>query len=971
MQNCLQDYLRQSLRDGQEDVRKLIGAYGFASLTRQLAALLPKLPDILLEGDLTAAYRQAPAELAAAKEALCARLRDLAAERESLTKKGSRGRERLDNLSEALPEITAGINTAPADLEPLDRALAGMSAGGKIKEPLNAIRELRQQLDWFAADAEAVPLAAAWQNVLHELAAFARCRKQEQDFLTFDDLEVMALELLQKNAQVRRKYQQRFRYIMVDEFQDTNDRQRQIIYLLCGDDAERLQGQKLFVVGDPKQSIYRFRGADVSVFARVRREIRESGGSNISLTKNFRSADKVLDACNAAFKTLLGEDSSQDVFFEALAYDKTSAIVPTLLAVPYDKDSGVDKRALEAEAVAREILALHAGNAAAKTAPVPYGEMAVLLRAMTHCDTLAQALQQQGIPYVIIDGKGFYECQEVLDLLNLFTVLQNRYRSLELAGVLRSPYFGLDDETLTKLFLTDADCLWDAVQQLPQNICGAQKKLLERAAEILAGLRSCAALSALPELWQEVWCRLHIDAVLALQEHGANKLANAQKLRALAQQYSAAQRATLGDWLAYTERLRAAEGRETAANLTDNEDAVSIMTIHKSKGLEFNTVFLPMLDTVNNTDTDEVKFLAGAGLGIKTVRSDGTLAETGVLARVRKLDKRLDQAERIRQLYVAMTRAEERLILSGITTDKESKNLKTLEEMNWLQQLLYIFHDNDAVEMRTAADAAGSAERTEKFTPSMRASQEELASIAPLPDYAASGQRFFTASALQTYLHCQRQYFFQQVLRAPELEENQEGTGGTLPAYVTGLIVHTALELYRGDEAAALARAVHEHAPGQNADAAQGMLHAYLGSALYKNLPREHLRELHFQLPMGRGLIISGVIDCLGTAADGSLLLVDYKTGAPPAPGEVKTGYAYQLALYKAAAEKLLKRPVGQACLHFLQNLSVWELPAGHDYLAEALQLCEEISAKSREEEFSCSLAGCTYCPYQYLCKQK
>lgn len=963
---CVQRYLRQGLAQGSGHLRRLLAAYGFAGFCRQLQTIWPKVPDILAEGDLSAAYAADPSAQTQLREHLCQAVRELAEEREELTKAGTQGRLRLERLYSMLEQVLEGIHQEPADFAPLEEALSGLTAAGKVKEPLNFVKGLWSRLAQQQLNAAALPLAQAWQQALTELQEYLQAQKQEQDLLTFDDLELLAVQLLSQNEQVRHKYQQRFRYIMVDEFQDTNDRQRQLIYLLCGEDKDKLQGNKLFIVGDPKQSIYRFRGADVSVFARVRQEIAQSGGSYLTLTQNFRSVNKVLEACNTAFAPLLGTDSSRDVFFEPLEANREGDLQPMLLQVLFDKETAAAKRQLEAEALAQKLRQLHEQG-------IPYEEMAVLLRAMTHCDTLTAALQRQGVPYLVVDGKGFYERQEVLDLLNLLTVLHNRYRSLELAGVLRSPYFGLDDATLTQLFLAGVPCLWDALQQADAAaFAPEQGALVQRAAQVLQTLRSVAQLAALPELWQQLWQLLAVDAVLPLQEHGAAKLANAQKLRRLAQEYCAAQRASLGAWLEYTQRVRAAEARETAANL-NNAAAVSIMTIHKSKGLEFKAVFLPMLDTGVHGNTDEIAFLPGVGLGIKAPAADGSLQATGLLESIKERDKELEQAERVRQLYVGMTRAENILVMSGaVQEDKVDKQAdKELLALSWLKQLQTVFVDGNevAVEQVDLRDALpeGVAATTEAVAVTPELEQH----MAPLPSYHASGKRYFTATDLQTYLHCPRQYYYQQ-LHLPVPEESEElGSGAGLPAYVTGLIVHRALEEYAGDVETALDAAVREFAPGNAAEEAGSLLRRYVNSPLYQSLPKEHKRELHFSLPTDAGLVLTGIIDFLGQEQDGTLTVVDYKTGMPPAPGEVKLGYAYQLALYKVAVEQLLHKPVGRAQLHFLQDLSVWELPAADAYLAEALELCRTLSAKAEEADFACNTEQCAYCPYGYICRKR
>ncbi|MGM9582719.1 MAG: PD-(D/E)XK nuclease family protein, partial [Phascolarctobacterium sp.] len=216
-----------------------------------------------------------------------------------------------------------------------------------------------------------------------------------------------------------------------------------------------------------------------------------------------------------------------------------------------------------------------------------------------------------------------------------------------------------------------------------------------------------------------------------------------------------------------------------------------------------------------------------------------------------------------------------------------------------------------------------------------------------------------------------------------------------------GSIVHRALELYKGDLEPALQRAIQENAPLYQGDEVRKMLENYLASPLYKSIPKQQKRELAFAVYEKEGRLISGIIDCLGFNADGSLLLVDYKTGKPPVAGEVDKGYAYQLAIYERVARERWGRaqagkqaPKIAAELHFLQNNTAWNLEKhteAVDYYGEAIALCEEISHKTKEADFACrqyaeqglgsseenaqnavtALAPCKYCPYNYVCNHK
>ncbi len=982
---CLQRFVRIELRKHEETpLHRLVGLYGLSSFIRQVQGLVSKLAEFA-EQDLTEPYKKSAAQAGGLRSKLCRLISNLAARRNELTKAGSKGRLQLETVAEHLEEITGGINAEPADFAAYE-AYIGVIKGqrGAFQEELVVIRDCRTQIDRSVLDQSALPVVADWQQVLGALHEYIQKQKQEIDFVSFDDLEQRAVQLLAQNAQVREKYHQRFPYIMVDEFQDTNDLQRRLIYLLCGDNADELQGKKLFVVGDPKQSIYRFRGADVSVFARVRQNIADGGGLYLTLGTNYRSKNLVLDVCNEVFRPLLGEDKSKDVFFEALNPHQMDGIVkPKLLEVTYSKEDKALKRDYEADAVAAEMRRLHDEEG------VAFGEMAVLLRAMTNCGLLTRHLAAQNIPFVIVNGRGFYECQEVLDILNLLQALNNHHRSLELAGALRSPMFGLDDVTLTRLFLSGAGSLWEAVQLAEPAQFGEQRALLLRAAQILRRLHTAAALLALPELWQQLRTELALDAVLARQGDDLGKLENVKKLHKLALEYCAANanKASLGEWLEYVGRLRAADTKETAATL-ETVDAVEVMTIHKSKGLEFDTVFLPMLDSGNDADTSEIMYLPKVGLGIKAMDAEGALQATGVLQAAKKLDKELNMAERMRQLYVAMTRAKVRLVMSGATAIDASADKNSLQERSWLKQLQEILGEKTVVERKQVTGALSEPlEKGEQLQ--LTVTPELQTAIAPLPAYANNGRSCFTASALQTYLHCPRQYYYQQVLALPALEQQDEAgaaeQAAVLPAYVTGLVVHRALELYHRDaseeslskesvkqDQAAFDKALKEQNLEQ-APLAQRLFFDYIASDLYNALPTKgQQRELHFLLPTEKGFMVDGVIDYLAQAADGSLVLVDYKTGAAPAHGEVKLGYAYQLALYKRAAEAILQRKVTKAQLHFLQDLSVWELPEAPDYYEAALDLCAQLAAKKEEAEFVCQVStGCSYCPYAYLCKQK
>lgn len=985
----LQQYLRKNIKENAA-LRRLVQTYGVNSFVNQVTALGDKLSELVREDNLAEPYLKAKEELPALQQKLFAAVRDVIEAREALGAK-TKGRQTLTEAAGLLDEMQKQLLAPEPDCSLLDASGVVKVSGKALAAELTNLKNLRQELNHVILNAKGCDLVQDWLAVLQEFYACLSARKQENNVLFNDDLDLLAIEHLQKNEALRQKYQERYKYIMVDEFQDTNERQRQLIYLLCGNKLDNTNN--LFIVGDVKQSIYRFRHADVSVFNRVKEDIAQNAGKNLGMKTNFRSTQSIVESCNTAFCQLM-DLPKEEICLEHHEGANTGGAKVCLLQVPYkskDDDLGAkeDKWQKEAEAIAAYLQ-----QELPKVEPQlrPGASKAILLRAMTHCEILRQTLQGYGINCVVVKGKGFYEQQEVLDILNLLAALHNRYASLELAGALRSNYFGLDDATLTQLFWqTENDKpLWDVLQavgsgELQLNLQPEQQALAMHAAERLRSLRQAAALMALPELFAQLWDELKPEFVLSQQENGPSKLANVKKLRRLAQQYCQTKQASLAEWLQNVKDLRASSSKEPAATV-QADDALQIMTIHNSKGLEFDLVILPQLDKSVKGDTASIKYLPGKEgeqglLGIKVPDKEMQLQNSGVYEQAKARDSELEEAESRRLLYVAMTRAQKQLLMVGTVAEEKLPEavIGLPSAKGWWQQLQAVYEADwekqesscPWVRLLSASDLSPAV--------AQQGEQQQLAleplALAPLPAYAACGRTRFTASALQTYLHCKRQYYYQQVLAVPELEQTVAGEQAhELPASVTGSIVHKALELYNGYNAEAVfAIALEKFAPGAAATQAKSMFDAYIVSDLYKALPKKQKRELEFVQPLQQELAAEGVIDLLAFDEDDKMIIVDYKTGTPPEPDEVKLGYAYQLALYKDAAEKLYPgKRVVRAELHFLQNMSVWQLPLDKSYLQEAVELCEEISGKGEEDDFACSCnESCAYCHYAYLCPQK
>ena len=961
---CVRDFLQKQLKDKNVAMQTLCNTYGIPSIISQIVGLANQLDEISNFKDFSRPYVANIATESMKKSSMKILLYQLLDFLPVLGKK-TKGAQKLLEMSADMPKLEQELSEDSSSFPLLEYYLGkdGLGARGKIADAVKAAKEVFNALLIIQADKKALEVISPWQEVLSSFYQYLNQRKEKDAVLGFDDLERLAIKLLRENADVRHKYQNKFRYIMVDEFQDTNESQRKLIYLLCGESSEVLEGNKLFIVGDPKQSIYRFRGADVSVFKRVRDEVESKGGVSVKLRDNFRSVDKILDACNHLFPQLMGEDEARDVFYESLVANRKSEVLPEFLKVSFEKEENKSlARYYEAAAIARNMLAKSAKGE-------KYSDMTVLVRAMTNVDILTDVFRQFGIPYVVADGRDFYERQEVIDVLHLLTILHNKHRNLELVGVLRSPYFGIDDETITRLFLQSFDensCLWDTLMAYKiLDDKDIKQQMLLRARNLLFGLRKDATYLGLTELLNSIDSVLNVRGILALQEDGEVKLANVKKLFGIAKKFSIEKHGTLKDWNTYVEELRAAEVRETAANINVG-DSVEIMTIHKSKGLDFKTVYLPQLDSEGPSDMSVIRFDEHFGLGIQALMDDGRLLQSSVLKDSKERDKLLENEERHRLLYVAMTRAKNNLVMSGVF-----KNGGTSTSDNWFNTLWDAFPEDENgivnVSMLIGADQM----RKDAGKGNIDITTISHSDIAPIQDFDANGQEYFTASHLQAYLHCPRQYFYQRG-GLPTIEVEAENTSGILPASTIGSLLHRALELYDGSNADAAFDEAMEEIPEANVTntiKARQMMMDYISSNIFKAMPAEKMREVNFNFQLEE-FFFSGIIDCLYNNPDGTVSLVDYKTGKAPEKDELKLGYAYQLALYKFAVEKMGKE-VKEAKLHFLQNLSEWALPLEDDFLEEALKLSREISKNKDEQDFACTCKGCNYCTYSYLCPQK
>ncbi|MBP2145422.1 ATP-dependent helicase/nuclease subunit A [Methanofollis sp. W23] len=708
---------------------------------------------------------------------------------------------------------------------------------------------------------------------------------------------------------VAEHFRTRYRYILVDEFQDTDPVQTTILRRILGDLVQ--EQEHLFIVGDPKQSIYLFRDADVTLFKRAREAIEtDLGGREVSLDVNFRSTPQVVGFVNAVFSALMaGASKPWEFRYDPLRACRQDEGSVELLLAPADKDTVTAKKN-EAEMVAQKVADLvgtfmvYPDREAPR--PAAYGDVAILLERRTNLAYYERALRAAGVPYHVHSGLGFYARQEVYDLYNLLCVLDNGLDDVALYGVLRSPYFGISDADLFRMAGAAPlrDRLYDYAAEHPTSDLAAAAALLETWARL-------ARRVPVPFLLGRVLDDSGIYAVYGGMPDGAQCLANVEKFVGMTR---AAGEVSLAAWVAELKRCIEEEEKEGEAHLDPTAtDAVSIMTVHAAKGLEFPVVIVPGLAEEPPSNSQKIfiedRLLMGAK--IPDPARDFTPQETPVYTLLKMEHEQKLVAERLRLFYVAVTRARDHLVLSGVRPEELGTPLPSSPtRMDWLCSAVGLSEEEveaggtevGGVTLTITAALPGvEAEETGVAGPIVLPSGD-LPSGGPASIVVAEEERPYSVSEIERYLACPRAY-----------EEGKEAAGrrarGPQPpgwATTKGLILH---EVLRGrDPAAVCARyGVDDQAV---VTACEEIYTRFMASPLMAGALADHC-EVPFRVRLG-GVLFKGAIDRLVRTAGGEWVLIDYKTGRvreEAVPAKVDE-YAMQMVVYRDAAEAILGQRV-------------------------------------------------------------
>ncbi|MBV8219972.1 MAG: UvrD-helicase domain-containing protein, partial [Solirubrobacterales bacterium] len=749
----------------------------------------PRLPALGPAPDLTAARK-------ALEQAGAAALAELGA----IQDPGAKVLQAIARL-ERLPQVIAPADPWPGDLY-------GVAIPGGNGAALSSDTCLRYSdaLTTFRTAAEHRRATSAHELLDRLLRLFgeryARA-KREVSGLDFEDLELECRELLRSNAALRERFRARFTRIMVDELQDTNQVQLELIELIATGN--------LFTVGDAQQSIYGFRHADVELFERLGRRLAEVG-ARATLDTNFRSRPEILAVINGVFEHELGDsfrplragrtdpsDADDTPRVELLVADKGADWTMEGLGSPW--------RIAEARALGARIHRLLGDGTAAR-------DVVLLTRATTDLRVYERALEDRGIPTYVIGGRGYWGHPQVIDMVGYLEALANPLAEEALFGVLASPLVGVSADALVVLAATARDRRRDPWSVLHNPDGGfdaldlVDRDLLDRFANLFAIEREVAARAGAERLIDRVLDRTGYDLAVLEMPGGQRRLANIRKLTRLAREHEAAHGPDLRGFLDFVaRRARGGFGAAGSGKTRESEapvegealDAVRLMTIHRAKGLELEVVCVADLGRGPRWRAELIRVGRDGRFGMR-------LAEPGTGKRESALDYKALGDERFeaeareerRLFYVAMTRARERLILSGAA---KLDVWPALENGGGGGPIVWI---GPAVEQQPGVEVTfvrpEDVPAPVELVEDVAVREAELAEFhdappdpgAPPPAPPVSALSY---SSLAEYQRCGYRFYTERVLRLPPLARHGSGELlGAITALDRGTLVHALLE---------------------------------------------------------------------------------------------------------------------------------------------------------------------------------
>ena len=856
--------------------------------------------------------------------------------------------------------------------------------------------------------------------------------KREEGVLDYEDLQLIAKDLLKKNEAVRREYKSKFKHLLVDEFQDINGLQRDILELL------KTEGG-FFIVGDIRQSIYGFRNADVGIMREYRSRYNQGGGACVELNENFRSDENVLKFINGFFSSLWeGEEGKQPLRH---ARDEKGHVPdgPTVEIVLFnrrdeesdnDDTSMDDLRDSEAAAVGARVSELVRNGTLVhdpdtdELRPVRYSDIALLFRSRSSYDYYSRAFTERGIPFSLHQGRGYFDQREVKDILAFISLLDNSRRDIDATAVLRSPFFDISDDAFVFIRkhaeengikgpyvveslrgIVDGDLLSDEDKQKAKDFL----LLFDR-------LREVRDLVSPVELFDMMMESTNYEAKVLTLWGGERRLANLRKFRELMDVHSRESHGGISGFIRFYDEVKEwGFPEEIAEQETDEANKVRLMTIHGAKGLEFPVTIIGDLGRRYNVRRPRVMVDRDLEVGFPRAGEDSEKEKDSLRKSLISDDEKkraLEEEERL--LYVAMTRARDRLVLAGVIPQKKPSSVSHPIDMVEEHVLCDIdeegesgpaeknyrgskilLHTGPVTTQESVKRPRAFIHTVEKFLKTgkkipagivdgydeqiekaLRERVEfvrkvEEMEVPRIPDHLAAGD-------VLLFSDCPRKYYLLKVLDLPDEDltrpQFQEKAGEGLSGAELGNVVHNCLENidYMKDPNAEISRVMGAlNLPEADEKNVANLLGNVLKSKLADEIraSSEILREVPFTLFV-HDIRVRGRADLLYKSEGGEWHLLDYKTDKVDSAGvdEKAEYYRLQMELYGLTLWKAENIIPEDGTTYFLVPNESRSFKYTHDALERCLSRIEDMIGQIKAGGFGAAdEERCATCPYMKL----
>lgn len=797
-------------------------------------------------------------------------------------------------------------------------------------------------------------------RVTKDFAAKFSAAKRERGIIDFNDMEHLALKILDAAPDVADAYRKKFKFIMVDEYQDTNGVQEAIVQKISG-------GDNLFFVGDVKQSIYRFRLVDSANF---KDKMSSDAYRCINLSKNFRSREQIIAAVNEVFKRLMNRrateidyDSDAQLQFGAnySTGEKFFDERPEFYYIKTEKNSDDDSKDIELEMrfIAGKIHELIKSGKLVRDGddyrPVQFRDIVILHRSpKNQAFEILDTLKKFGVPAYVPDEENYFRANEVQVVVSLLSLLDNARQDIPLAAVMLSPIGGFSAEELAELRIATPDADFYTAVERGGDKC---KDFLSK----LGRWRDAARQLGVPELLSNLYRETGYYDSLGNEERGRARQANLRILIDRAADFESTNARGLSRFVEFVKKIRdIGNDLTTAATLGENENVVRVVTIHKSKGLEYPVVFVAGVGKgFNSEDYTRAKIFMHRDLGVgvhRTLKDSQLKVKTLATAAVSKKIADESLSEELRILYVAMTRAQEKLFLVGKTSKTALENLRPVDApddfdiltagkfMDWLlpikDALEPVMHAElvDVSEILAIEERPLDAAQEKISQPPEKLLSTPLESIPAKLSVTELKRRAEEEDLPQLEDFTRKKSADKFIYRRPNFMQTKKLSGAEF-----GSLMHKVMQslnlsgdlstrgiIAQVEELARREIIPPEHVKLVKASEIAKFFASELGQRLiaaqefYRELPFSRLIDAQKFFKVDEKIFIQGIIDLLFKDAAGRWVLLDYKTDRD-AP-DIAERYRVQIELYTQAVEALLKITVAEKYLYLLGNARLVEI---------------------------------------------